>query len=340
MKQELSTLQRETARLPRLGFVGTGWIGRNRMNALRTSGAGEVAAIVEPFPEARAAAAVDAPGAQTIETLEEMLTLDLDGIVIATPSALHVDQSIQALRAGAAVFCQKPLGRTAAENRAVIEAARAADRLLAVDLSYRFTTGMQWLNAAVSNDEIGDVFAIDLVFHNAYGPDKAWYRDPLLSGGGCVLDLGIHLVDLACWVLGTTDVSQVDSRLFSNGVPLPPNANVVEDYAVANLTFSTGTVARLACSWNLHAGQDAVIELTCYGTRGAATFRNVNGSFFDFTAELLTSTSRKTIVMPPDDWQGRAARSWAQRLASGEGFDPQIEELIGVADILDRVLGR
>jgi predicted dehydrogenase len=45
------------------------------------------------------------------------------------------------------------------------------------------------------------VFAVDLVFHNAYGPDKPWFYDPELSGGGCVMDLGVHLVDLALWSL-------------------------------------------------------------------------------------------------------------------------------------------
>jgi predicted dehydrogenase len=59
-------------------------------------------------------------------------------VVIATPSALHAEQSIAALTSGAAVFCQKPLGRTADEVRQVVDAARTADRLLAVDLSYRF----------------------------------------------------------------------------------------------------------------------------------------------------------------------------------------------------------
>src|SRR5947199_289519 len=83
--------------------------------------------------------------------------------------------SIRALKRGAAVFCQKPLGRTAAEARAVIDAARAADRLLCVDLSYRFTDGMRRIRELVRAGALGRVYAVDLVFHNAYGPDKAWF---------------------------------------------------------------------------------------------------------------------------------------------------------------------
>jgi predicted dehydrogenase len=84
---------------------------------------------------------------------------------------------ITALSAGAAVLCQKPLGRSEAEARAVVEAAQAADRPLAVDLSYRFTEGMAAISRAVRAGELGRVQAVDLVFHNAYGPDKAWFYD-------------------------------------------------------------------------------------------------------------------------------------------------------------------
>jgi len=157
----------------------------------------QAAAIADPSPECAAEAAALAPGAEVVGDLDSMLALDLDGVVIATPSALHAEQSIQALERGAAVFCQKPLGRTAAEARAVVDAARAADRLLAVDLSYRFTKGMQRIREGVVSGELGRVYAVDLVFHNAYGPDKPWFYDPALSGGGCVMDLGVHLVDLA-----------------------------------------------------------------------------------------------------------------------------------------------
>src|SRR5205085_415527 len=125
--------------------------------------------------------------------------LDLDGLVIATPSASHAVQARAALERGIAVFCQKPLARTAAETASVVEAARAANRLLGVDLSYRHTEAMRHIGALARSGELGDIYAIDLVFHNAYGPDKAWFRDVKLSGGGCVIDLGTHLVDLALW---------------------------------------------------------------------------------------------------------------------------------------------
>src|SRR3954471_10170544 len=186
--------------LPRLGFLGVGWIGRNRMEALARDGLAQVAAVADPQAEALEAAAEVAPEAARAGSLEELLSRELDGVVIATPSALHAEQAVAALERGLAVFCQKPLARNAEETRRVLEAARAADRLLAVDLSYRHVEALRAAHEQVAGGAIGQLHTIDLVFHNAYGPDKPWFTDPELAGGGCLIDLGTHLIDLALWL--------------------------------------------------------------------------------------------------------------------------------------------
>jgi predicted dehydrogenase len=300
--------------LPRLGFLGVGWIGRSRLEAIEAARAGRVAAIADP--------AVDG----ALADYEALLNEGLDGVIIATPSALHAGQAIEALRRGLPVFVQKPVGRSAAEVQAVVEAAAVADVLLGVDLSYRHADAFRVARDQVASGAIGEVFAADLVFHNAYGPDKAWFRDAELSGGGCVIDLGIHLVDLAVWTLDL-EPRRVTSRL--RGEP-------VETWATAELDH-----VRLACSWNLHAGQDARIEATFHGDGGSVRVANVGGSFYDFRCELLRGTTRTTLAEPPDDWPGRAAVAWTNRIAAGEGFDAaEAEEILRVARILDRIYGR
>ncbi len=153
------------------------------------------------------------------------------------------------------------------------------------------------------------------------------------------MDLGVHLVDLALWLLGDAVVDSVSSDLFAQGVRID-RASLCEDYAVATLRLDTGAFVRLACSWNLPAGQEAVIAATLYGSKGGAEMRNVGGSFYDFTAEHFTGTTRRTLVSPPDAWGGRAAADWARRLSAGQGFDPEVESLIPVARALDRIYGR
>ncbi|SEQ65074.1 Predicted dehydrogenase [Faunimonas pinastri] len=325
---------------PRLGFLGVGWIGRHRMKAIVETGAVDVAAVADPSPEMAAEAVALEPGAVAVGTLDELLDTGIDGVVIATPSAMHAEQSIRALERGVAVFCQKPLGRTAGEVEAVIAAARKADRLLGVDLSYRFTEGMRRIREIVRGGELGRIYAVDLVFHNAYGPDKAWFYDPALSGGGCVMDLGVHLVDLALWALDFPEIGDVTGKLFAEGAPLGRRADKVEDYAVATVELASGTALQLACSWRLQAGCDAMISASFYGTEGGAALKNVDGSFYDFSAERYRGTARETLSTPPDEWGGRAAADWATRLAAGARFDAEAERLVDVARVLDRIYGR
>lgn len=321
---------------PRLGFVGVGWIGQHRMKAIVDSGIANVAAIADPAAELLQKALEAAPSAEVFSSFDEMLRAKLDGIVIATPSALHAEQSIAALERGLAVFCQKPLGRSEREVRAVVDAARRNDRLLGVDLSYRCTSALKAVRNLVRNGDIGRVFAVDLVFHNAYGPDKAWFYDRALSGGGCLMDLGIHLVDMLLWSLDSPSITGVWSRMFQQGAPLQ-NRDAVEDYAVARLDLAGGVTAQIACSWKLPAGCEAVIEASFYGTTGSASFRNVNGSFYDFVAEKRVGTQTFRVVEPPDEWGGRAATEWAARLAASASYDPAAQHLIQTASLLDRI---
>src|SRR3954471_9088758 len=153
--------------MTRLAFLGTGWIGRNRMEAMLATGSAEAIAICDPDPKMAAQTRELAPGAALVRSLDELLDLEPDGVVIATPSALHPEQCIAAFAAGASVFCQKPLGRGAAEVAAVLDAAKRADRLLGVDLSYRDTAAMQAIRERIQAGELGRVFAADLTFHNA-----------------------------------------------------------------------------------------------------------------------------------------------------------------------------
>lgn len=329
-------------RRPRLGFLGLGWIGRHRMEAIRAGNLAEIVALSDPSPDAMEAAAGIAPEAARCDGLAELLAIRPDGIVIATPSALHAEQTITALGAGAAVFCQKPLGRTQAEARACIDAARAADRLLAVDLSYRHAAAFLALREAVAAGELGTVHALDLTFHNAYGPDKPWFRDRALSGGGCLIDLGAHLLDMAIWASGTRDLRCISAHLYAGGKRLAGGAVAlaVEDYAVATLETAGGGVIRIACSWNLPAGRDAVIGVDAYGARAGFSVRNENGSFYDFSAHRHDGTQSERRVAPPDAWGGRAAADWARRLAQGTRFDPACESLSDLAAAIDAVYAR
>jgi predicted dehydrogenase len=326
--------------LPRLGFLGVGWIGRHRMEAVHRAGAAEVAAVADIDSGVARAAAEAVGGAAVCNGLEDLFTHELDGVVIATPTALHASQARGALERGLPVFCQKPLGRTACECRELIELARRVDVPLGVDMSYRYVEAVERALEALHAGRIGAPHAAELTFHNAYGPDKAWVRDVELAGGGALIDLGCHLIDLARLFLDDLVPVSVHADLFAGGERLGPDPDRVEDLALAQVTLADGGALRIACSWWLPAGTDAVIEATFVGEGRALSIRNVGGSFYDFEALLIDGRRSERLAGPPDEWGGRALVHWAGHLVNERSFHAEVEALVQVAELIDRIYGR
>jgi predicted dehydrogenase len=331
------------ARKPRLGFVGLGWIGRNRLESIVQADVAEAAAVHDAQPDCAEEGLKLSPHAAFFSSFDELLRHDLDGVVIATPNRFHAEQAIAALEQGIAVFCQKPLGRNAFETRRIVEKAREADCLLGVDLSYGAIPAMQTINRLVESGALGKIFAVDAKFHNGYGPDKSWFYDYSMSGGGCVLDLGVHLLDLTLRPLGFPHISRVQSSLFAGGELLQKGAQQVEDYAVATIETAHDTVINLSCCWNLQIGRKAEISVAFYGTHGGAALRNVGGSFYDFVAERFNRTETETLSSAEDSnwqWGGLATLDWVNRVAAEECFDPDNERFVTVAEVIDKIYGR
>ncbi|MBD0331211.1 MAG: Gfo/Idh/MocA family oxidoreductase, partial [Chitinophagaceae bacterium] len=197
----------------------------------------------------------------------------------------------------------------------------------------------QRLLPIIQSGELGKIFAVDLKFHNAYGPDKSWFYDLKMSGGGCVLDLGIHLVDLMLYALHVTKVKQVKSSLFAKGAPLKDKKEV-EDYGSALLEFENDVAAQLSCSWNLNAGADAIIEASFYGANGGVALKNLNGSFYDFVAVRYWKTKTETLAQPPDNWGGRALINWIKQLSINNQYNSEAEQYFKSAEVIDKIYGR
>lgn len=324
---------------PRVGFLGVGWIGLHRLRSLVESQKVQVVGVCDPNREARALACGLAPQAHACESYDELLDLQPEGVVIATPTGLHAQQCLRALERRIAVFCQKPLAGSYTETRAVVEAARNADRLLRVDFCYRHVKALQALREAVRTGEIGRVYAAELFFHNAYGPNQAWAQQQATAGGGCLIDLGVHLIDAAFWIFSSQPVSRVSARLYAQGRLLSLPTTEVEDFAACDLHLADGLGLSLRCSWRSSLGTHAQIGIRLFGERGGLAFENVEGSFFDFACHLFRGSGSERLAGPPDDWCGGAITAWADELATSPGFRP-LDDLLPVAWALDTLYGR
>lgn len=329
-----------SAAVPKLAFVGMGWIGKNRFESLIKNDLIHCKGIHDPYLQQ-----IEEDDLlcnyQQIKDFEDILQDEtIDGIVIATPNSLHADQCRRALEAGKAVFCQKPLARTAAEVQELVKAAAVNNKLLGVDYSYRYTEGIQKIRSLIKEERLGKIFSIEAAFHNAYGPDKTWFYDMSRSGGGCLLDLGCHLVDLSLYLLNFPESNVNKVARFNKGKLLRRDENKVEDYCTASIITETDVDINIACSWNLSAGKDADIYLKIYGTEGSAIFENVNGSFFDFRTYFCKGTDKELISSPPEDWGGKAIKEWAEKLQKDNRFQGEAWQYLISAELIDEIYGR
>jgi predicted dehydrogenase len=323
------------SRAPRLGFVGLGWIGRKRLDAIANTGEIEVAALVDADRSRVNEAKQTYSEAYDAASLAELLDLELDGVVIATPNGAHAEQVIACLERGLPVFCQKPLATTARDTHKVIEAARDANCLIATDYSYRHVQGMSRLRELIQSDQLGEVLSLDLVFHNAYGPSKQWCHDRQQAGGGCLLDLGVHLIDLALWLQKSTEMHVVSSRLFAQGSVRAPGSDDIEDLAYVELKQSNGAVVRIACSWHANIGCDAIIRADLHAKHGGASWYNVNHSFVDFNVDVFHGTQRERIGESRDDWGPGALTHWVRQLRCDTSFDPSAWDILSGARLIE-----
>jgi predicted dehydrogenase len=199
---------------------------------------------------------------------------------------------------------------------------------------------MPELRTRLQAGEIGDIVAVELAFHDAYGPDADWYYDMDRAGGGCLLDLGCHLLDLSHWLLGARVPTRVQSMCSRNGRRLSKPVNEPEDFAVANIEYDGGTHVHLSCSWRASVGCGAIISARLFGTRGGAEVRNVDGSFDDFEVALHRGTEREVLGAPSDSWSDRALLVWAQALRGHHAVVADTGHLAATANLIDRIYGR
>lgn len=338
--QQPAPMSLRTGQPPRVGFLGLGWIGRKRLDALADAANAniEVAGLVDSDPARLQSAALAYPEAARASNID-MLLLDpnIEAVVIATPNGLHADQAVACLERGLPVFCQKPLATTLADGERVVSAARRADRLLGIDFCYRHVNGMQELRRRLMTGAIGEIVGVDLTFHNAYGPDPSWCQDRELAGGGCLLDLGVHLLDLALWVQGMPPIERVRSRLFARGDPVQGRDGALEDLAYAEFIQANGANVRLACSWYAHIGRPAQIEMRLTGTRGGASWSNVDGSFYDFDVDMFQGDVSERLGSSRDDWGPRALQAWLAQLAVSNRFDASAGQILHSAALIEEV---
>jgi predicted dehydrogenase len=166
-----------------------------------------VAALFDPNPAGVAQLGAIFPDASRLDTLTALSGTDAELVIIASPPRYHAAQTIQALQAGLSVLCEKPMATTVAEGEAMVVAAKAARRVLAIGLVRRFFPATQTIRNVLSSGILGDI----LSFYCYEGGNFKWpaaspdFFKKHTAQGGVLLDIGVHALDLVLWWLGQPD---------------------------------------------------------------------------------------------------------------------------------------
>ncbi len=278
--------------LVRTGVIGVGW-GRMHVEAYQASPDTVPVAICDANPTRLAERQHQYGITRGYSDYRELLEQpDIDAVSIALPNDLHVPVAIAALQAGKHVLCEKPLAITGDAAAQIVAAAREYRRKLMVCFNYRYRPDAQWLKRLLDAGHFGQLYAVKTGWlRNSGIPNLgSWFTCKAQSGGGPLIDLGVHMLDLALWLLGYPVVQTVSAVSFAefgphgrkiylrrsqvadpHTQPNAPRTFDVEDMLMALIRFADGRALQLEVNWASHtsAGRDDYF-LTLYGTAAGA----------------------------------------------------------------------
>ncbi len=253
----------------RIGILGTGVIMRDfHLVTLRDHPRAEVVAAANQHPASLERLAADFKIPRTYSSFEALAAdPEIDAVINGLPNYLHAPVTIQMLRAGKHVLCEKPMAKNVAEGQAMLAAARAAGRKLMIAHMWRFDREIVWLRDLVANGKLGRVFKAKSHAIWLYdGPRPgSWFVTPELAGGGALADMGIHSIDTLRYVLGGARPLRVfaTAGTFFKDITL-------DDTATLLLEFEGGITALVEAGW-YHLFADGLEGYTqVYGTEGYA----------------------------------------------------------------------
>ncbi len=264
----------------RVGIIGLG-MGRNHAIGFRDCPEATVVSLCDQDEERCHRVAAEVHPWRTTGSVEEILAdPDIDAVAIALPNRLHASVAIEAFNRGKHVLCEKPLAMDAAEAGAMLEAARSADRTLMVHFNYRFQPASRAIWAAVQAGTLGEIYFSRSVWHRTRGiPGMGgWFTRRESSGGGALIDLGVHRLDLALWLMGHPRPVSVSGSCYDHlgrqQAEREGKTFDVDDLAAAYIRFEGGATLVLESSWasNSEKREDQSTQL--FGTRGGAVMRN------------------------------------------------------------------
>ncbi|MDP6380813.1 MAG: Gfo/Idh/MocA family oxidoreductase [Phycisphaerae bacterium] len=215
----------------------------------------------------------------------------LDLVSIATPNKFHMELTLAALEAGCHVLCEKPPAMNAGEARRTVTLAEERGLRLMINFSFRFWEQSWALKRQVDAGILGDIYFARTLWLRRRGAPAGdrWFTKKSLSGGGPLVDLGVHRLDLALWFMGFPKPVWVLGNTYNPIISASARKHQfecdVEDLAVAMVRFENGAMLELEASWATNIAQRELMETRLLGTKAGLVQRNI-GEGYEFEAEI------------------------------------------------------
>lgn len=270
----------------RFGFIGAGAIAHSSAHAVNRHPKAKVVAAQDPH-EGRLKEFCDSYHIpKSYATADELFANpEIDAVYIAVPNKFHVPLAVQALNAGKHVILEKPFALNYEEAKLAADTSIKQGKVLTLGMNQRFSDRAQQFHTLSSQGIFGEIYHAKAYWQRRSGIPKlgTWFGSKELAGGGCLYDIGVHLLDLCLYVIDNFEPVSVYGSTYSKfgnrglgegswgksdntGLPFE-----VEDFAAGQIRFANGATVSLDVTWARHAAENDRMDIEFYGTEAGAS---------------------------------------------------------------------
>ena len=276
----------------KLGIIGCGGIANGKhLPSLKAIDRADIVAFCDLIPERaeKAAKEYGVEGAKVYTDYRELLKDEsIDVVYVLTPNRSHADISIDALHAGKHVMCEKPMAKCAADARRMVEAAKATGKKLTIGYQHRQKAESQYVKACIDRGDLGEIYYAKAYAIRRRGtPNWGVFLNEYEQGGGPLIDIGTHALDLTLWMMDNYKPKMVVGSVYKKLGDQTNTANAwgdwdpkeytVEDSAFGFITMENGATIVLESSWALNTLDVEEAATTLCGVLGGADMKNAEG---------------------------------------------------------------
>lgn len=336
----------------KVGVIGTGGISGVHLGGYSRNPNVEIYALCDINEKNLAKRAEEYKVSRTFTDYREMLALkELDAVSVCTWNSAHAECAIAALRAGKHVLCEKPMALNTAQAQEMEKAAKENDKLLMIGFVRRFGNDCAVLKDFIDSGSFGEIYYAKAQYLRRKGCPGGWFGDKSRSGGGPLIDLGVHVIDLCRYLMGGPQPVSVygatfsklgdrrhikDARGYSSTVVSKDDIFDVEDMATALIRFDNGAVLSVEASFSLNIEKD-VGNIELFGTKAGCKLDPELTIFTDMNDYLANVKLAQSTALSFDGLFDNEINHFVECIETGKPCRNPAQDGVTLMKILDGI---